>query len=80
MFIETATGKPLFKIDESLNSGQPGDAQAEWVTATRIVDSGILMKEIGAKYSDIVSRCIWCRFDGISDYDLTRKDMQVSDD
>jgi hypothetical protein len=75
VLIEIAFGNKLFKIHEPRQIPEKeGDQWAEYMKAKVILDSGVLQKEMGVAYAQIVKRCLYCDF-GILEEDLNKKEM-----
>lgn len=76
VLIEIAFGKTLFSIYEPRNIPQKdGDDIAEYMKAKMILSSGMLAKEMGSVYAEVVRRCLYCDF-GIVEEDLGKRELQ----
>lgn len=76
VLIEIAFSDTLSKIYEPAKiPTTKGDDIVEFMKAKMILDSGMLMREMGLAYSQVVSRCLYCDF-GIDGADFSKKELQ----
>lgn len=56
-------------------SGANQNEFTEYIKAKSIVDSRLLVREMGKDYAEVVKRCFYCDF-GINEEDLSKREVQ----
>lgn len=77
VLIEIAFGEKLLNIYEPKEiPKKDGDDFTEILKARCILGSNSLLKKMGPVYSNVVKRCLDCRFDGTLEYDLSNIELR----